>query len=117
MNITGTVFAALLVVSAGSLAKNWKPDAAATSKPSHVLTEAQLKDRAENEAIGKALVTCEVLVRNSLKNPSSYKRINNRWALKESERLVYSATNSFGAVVRDSFDCSPFVTAAIKELG
>ena len=84
--------------------------------PPVVLTESQLKARAERSAVSKALVTCEVIVRNSLKNPSSYKRISNRWELEESERLLYRATNSFGAVVRDSFDCSPFVTASLKEL-
>ena len=112
-----TTIAALTLASAALVGCGGSDtQSVSTSKPVTVLTEAQVKARAESRAVRKALINCEVIVRSSLKNPSSYKRISNRWELKESERLVYSATNSFGAVVRDSFDCSPIVTAALKEL-
>lgn len=114
------LFTALAAIALASIPLNacgvFNDRSTSSSKPAVALTEAQLKAHAENNAVGKALIACETLVRNSLKNPPSYKRVSNRWELKESEQLIYSATNSFGAVVRSSFDCSPFVTAALGKV-
>ena len=86
---------------------------AADVKPARAYTESELQEQKVNRAASNALVQCEVLVQQSLKNPDSYKRhAAPQW---NNNVLVYSANNSFGGRIRESFDCAPIVNAAIKQ--
>ena len=76
----------------------------------------QVQAAKKRNAVEKGLTMCELLVQKSLKDPDSYKR-HIRWPqFKQTQFLRYSATNSFGGRIRESFDCRPFVTAALKEV-
>lgn len=48
---------------------------------------------------------CEDLVKENLKDPDSYKRITNRDEQIATGIIEYTATNSFGGRVRESFQC------------
>ena len=51
------------------------------------------------------LVSCRRLIRENLKDPSSFKVLNSSYSQKETGIIKYSATNSFGARVQESFKC------------
>ena len=48
---------------------------------------------------------CEDLIKANLKDPNSYKRITSRYVQIETGLIEYTATNSFGGRVRESFRC------------
>ena len=48
---------------------------------------------------------CEDLIKANLKDPNSYKRITSRYMQIETGLIEYTATNSFGGRVRESFRC------------
>lgn len=48
---------------------------------------------------------CEDVIKAFLKDPNSYKRINSRYMQEETGIIEYTATNSFGGRVRESFKC------------
>ena len=45
------------------------------------------------------------LIRENLKDPSSFKVLNSSYSQKETGIIKYSATNSFGARIQESFKC------------
>jgi len=45
------------------------------------------------------------LIKANLKDPNSYKRITSRYMQIETGLIEYTATNSFGGRVRESFRC------------
>ncbi len=48
---------------------------------------------------------CEKLIKENLKDPDSYKRITSRDRQEATGIIEYTATNSFGGRVRESFTC------------
>ena len=48
---------------------------------------------------------CEDVIKAFLKDPNSYKRINSRYMQEATGIIEYTATNSFGGRVRESFKC------------
>ena len=48
---------------------------------------------------------CEDVIKAFLKDPNSYKRINSRYMQEETGIIEYTATNSFGGRVRESYKC------------
>ena len=51
------------------------------------------------------LVRCRSLIRENLKDPSSFKVLNSSYSQKETGIIKYSATNSFGARVQEVYKC------------
>ena len=51
------------------------------------------------------LVRCRRLIRENLKDPSSFKVLNSSYSQKETGIINYSATNSFGARVQEVYKC------------
>ena len=51
------------------------------------------------------LVRCRRLIRENLKDPSSFKVLNSSYSQKETGIIKYSATNSFGARVQEVYKC------------
>ena len=51
------------------------------------------------------LVSCRRLIRENLKDPSSFKVLNSSYSQKETGIIRYSATNSFGGRVQEVFKC------------
>tara|TARA_S200000501_G_C20372691_1_gene546955 strand:+ start:87 stop:539 length:453 start_codon:yes stop_codon:yes gene_type:complete len=58
----------------------------------------------EQILMGKLRV-CDSYIKNNLKDPSSYKRINSDYIRMETGFIRYSATNSFGARVQEVYKC------------
>ena len=48
---------------------------------------------------------CEDLIKENLKDPSSYRRLTNRDEQIRTGIIRYSGTNSFGGRVQESFEC------------
>ena len=48
---------------------------------------------------------CEYVIKAFLKDPNSYKRINTRYMQEATGIIEYTATNSFGGRVRESYKC------------
>ncbi len=53
----------------------------------------------------KSLQFCDDLIKENLKDPSSYRRINSRTEQIATGIIKYSGTNSFGGRVQESFKC------------
>ena len=54
------------------------------------------------------LTTCEFYIKQSLKDPRSYRKNNSLYQIKETGLIDFTAKNSFGGVVRRVFDCNSF---------
>ena len=68
----------------------------------------QKDKKKEKSPLGKkieAIRLCEDLIVRNLKDPNSYKRITSRSMQVETGLIEYTATNSFGGRVRESFRC------------
>ena len=61
--------------------------------------------RKKDEAFNR-IVLCRRLIKQNLKDPSSFKVLNNYSEQERTGILRYSATNSFGARVQEVFDCN-----------
>lgn len=53
----------------------------------------------------KRLTACELLIQRNLKDPDSYRRVGGWMEMRETGIIRYSATNSFGGRLQESFDC------------
>ena len=51
------------------------------------------------------LRNCEYVIKAFLKDPNSYKRINSRYMQEATGIIEYTATNSFGGRIRESYKC------------
>ncbi len=68
----------------------------------------QKDKKKEKSPLGKkieAITLCENLIIRNLKDPNSFKRITSRSMQVETGLIEYTATNSFGGRVRESFRC------------
>ena len=54
------------------------------------------------------IVSCRRLIKENLKDPSSFKILNSYSEQLRTGIVRYSATNSFGARVQEAFDCNRF---------
>ena len=61
----------------------------------------------ENNKIDKTKLIrfCERLIKENLKDPKSYRRITSRDIQEKTGMIVYTATNSFGGRVKETFRC------------
>ena len=62
----------------------------------------------KKEAMQLKIVRCRRLIKQNLKDPSSFKVLNSYSEQVSTGIVRYSATNSFGARVQEAFDCNRF---------
>ena len=62
----------------------------------------------KKEAMQLKIVRCRRLIKENLKDPSSFKILNSYSEQVSTGIVRYSATNSFGARVQEAFDCNRF---------
>tara|TARA_E500000331_G_scaffold228450_1_gene218635 strand:+ start:243 stop:788 length:546 start_codon:yes stop_codon:yes gene_type:complete len=63
------------------------------------------KPKTRDEIRLETLQFCDDLIKENLKDPRSYKRINSRNEQIRTGVIKYTATNSFGGRVAESFEC------------
>jgi len=63
------------------------------------------RPKTKDEIRIESLRFCDDLIKENLKDPSSYRRINSRTEQIATGIIKYSGTNSFGGRVQESFKC------------
>ena len=63
------------------------------------------RPKTKDEIRLESLQFCDDLIKENLKDPSSYRRINSRTEQIATGVIKYSGTNSFGGRVQESFKC------------
>ena len=90
-----------------------KIEAAKKERKEKVEAAKKEREAAEKKArfpriLDSELATCEFYIKQSLKDPRSYRKNNSLYQIKETGLIDFTAKNSFGGVVRKVFDCNSF---------
>ena len=86
-----------------NLTKRYKVDLNRRIKESN--QEEKKKEKSPTLKKIESIRLCEDFIKANLKDPNSYKRITSRYMQVETGLIEYTATNSFGGRVRESFRC------------
>ena len=84
------IFVALIAMVAGGVA---------------IVNDVKNTPKSKEQILMGKLRECDDYIKNNLKDPSSYRRINSRDRQIATGYIRYSATNSFGARVQEVFEC------------
>ena len=64
------------------------------------------EEQQRKDGLLKRIVLCKMLLQENLKDPSSFKELNGITEQMSTGIIRYSATNSFGARIQDTYNCN-----------